>query len=280
MNEPRVYKNSPFVFGLMLVLFAVMLVAFVFAAGDLDLSNLLLMLFFALMFVFLFVFLVFTATAQTIISNDEIATKNLLGKKSFAWNEIDHVSGSGYRIKLHNAGNMSIAPSPQLPGYAEVIEQIGIKRPDLFNPQEFSEMSRGLAGTIITSLFWFLILMGLGLYILITQASDIFVPFLVFVGFGLIAVGMQVTSPYNVAIQGSSIVIGYLLNKKTLPANEIASINLVFTQTRYGKNYFVAIYLVNKKTIRISGLKPGLPVSYLVLKNWHNKNTQNRQVTQ
>jgi hypothetical protein len=238
------------------------------------------MLLFALLFIFLFIFLVFKATAQTIISNDEIATKNLLGKKSLSWNEIDHVSGSGYQIKLHNAGDMTIAPSLQLPGYIEVIEEIGAKRPDLFNPQEYSEMSRGLGGIIITSLFWFLLIIGLGLNILTTQASDIVIPFLVFVGFGLIAIGMQVASPYKVTLDGDSIVIGYLFNKKTLSVNEIASINLLFSQTRYGKSYYVMIYLANKAGIRISGLKPSLPISYLVLKNWHNKNAQNHQITQ
>ena len=82
MNEPRVYKNSPFVFGLLLAIFAVLFVAIFFASGDVGFSNLIVMIPFALMFAFLFIFVAFTATAQTIISNDEISTKNLLGTKS------------------------------------------------------------------------------------------------------------------------------------------------------------------------------------------------------
>ncbi len=82
MNEPRVYKNSPFVFGLLIVMFVVLFGAIFFASGDIGFPNLIVMIPFALMFAFLFIYVTFTATAQTIISNDEISTKNLLGTKT------------------------------------------------------------------------------------------------------------------------------------------------------------------------------------------------------
>lgn len=272
MNEPRVFKNSPFLFGLLLVMFVILFGAFFFAAGDDDFSNVIVMIPFALMFGFLFIFVVFSATAQTIISNDEISTKNLLGTKTLTWSEINRVSGNGYRIKLHNFdGNVTVAPSPQLPGYTEVIEWIGIKRPDLFNPLEYGEMSKSWAGTIILPVFGFLFFIGLGLFFF-TQASETFFPVILLVIMGLIFIGMPFFSPQAISIQGNSIVLGYLFNQKTLPANEVASIDLRFTQTRNGKNYFVAINLTSRKTIRISGLNPSLPVVYLVLKNWHKKN--------
>ena len=272
MNEPRVYKNSPFVFGLLIVMFVVLFAAVFFAAGDVGFSNLIVMIPFALMFAFLFIYVVFTATAQTMISNDEISTKNLLGTKSLAWGEINRVSGRGYRIKLHNLdGDVTVAPSPRLPGYLEVIEWIGVKRPDLFNPQEYGEMSKGWLNTILTPIIGLLII-GIGLFAY-TQASDTFLPFLVFIIIGLVFIGMPLFSPQAVAIQGNSIVLGYLFNQRTLPADEIVSFDLSYTQTRNGKNYFIAINLVNRKSIRISGLSPNLPVAYLVLKNWHKKNT-------
>jgi len=71
-----------------------------------------------------------------------------------------------------------------------------------------------------------------------------------------------------------------LRRQKILLANEIASIDLRFTQTRNGKNYFIAVNLVNRKTIRVSGLSPNLPVVYLVLKNWHKQNTISGQTIQ
>ena len=272
MNEPRVYKNSPFIFVLLIVMFAVLFVALFFAAGDADFSNLIVMIPFALVFGLLFIFLVFSATAQTIISNDEISTKNLLGTKSLTWSEINRVSGSGYGIKLHNLDvDVTVAPNPQLPGYPEVVEWVGVKRPDLFNPLDYSEMSKSWLNTILTPMIG-LFIIGIGFFAY-TQASDTFFPFLVFIFIGLVFIGMTLTSPQAVAIQSNSIVLGYLFNQKTLPANEIASVDLRYTQTRNGRNYFIAVNLVTRKTIRISGLRPNLPVVYLVLKNWHKKNT-------
>ena len=173
---------------------------------------------------------------------------------------------------------MTISPSPQLPGYPEVVEWIGLKRSDLFNPQEYSEMAKSWLNTILMPVMGLLII-GIGFFAY-TQASDILFPFLIFGIIGLIFIGTPLVSAQAVAIQGSSIVIGYLFNQKTLPADEIASIDLRFTQTRNGKNYFIAINLVNRKTIRVSGLNPNLPVVYLVLRNWHKKNLASGQTIQ
>lgn len=66
--------------------------------------------------------------------------------------------------------------------------------------------------------------------------------------------------------------VKYLFSEKTLLADEIVSIALSFTQTRNGKNYFILISQSNRKSLRISGLSPSLPIAYLVLKNWHKQN--------
>jgi hypothetical protein len=272
MNNPRVYKNSPFLFVLLFLMFVLILVAVFFAAGDVDSSSFIVMGLFALVFVFLFIFLVFRAASQTIISDDEISTKNLLGTKSLRWNEISRVSGNGYAIKLHNFdGDVTVAPSPQLSGYNEVVDQIGVKRPDLFNPLEYGEMKKNWLGAIFFSLIGLLLFIGFGVFVL-TQANDILFPFLVFVVFGAIAVITVFVTPQSISIQGHSIVVGYLFNQKTFSADEIAAIDLRYTQTRNGKNYFVAITLKNGNTIRVSGLSPSLPVVYLVLNIWHRKN--------
>jgi len=87
-----------------------------------------------------------------------------------------------------------------------------------------------------------------------------------------------VTLFQSVMFDGKSLFWG----EKNLPANEIASVELRFTRIRKrnDKNYFVALNLVNRETIRISGLTPNLPVVYLVLKNWHKKNTTIGQTNQ
>jgi hypothetical protein len=66
--------------------------------------------------------------------------------------------------------------------------------------------------------------------------------------------------------------IKYFLSEKTLLADEIQSVQFTFQRSRNGKIYFVLLHLVNRKSVRISGLNPSLPVVYLVLKNWHKQN--------
>jgi len=48
---------------------------------------------------------------------------------------------------------------------------------------------------------------------------------------------------------------------------------LKYQQTRNGKMYFVKLNLIRQKFVRLSGLKPSLPIVYLTLKNWHGKNS-------
>ena len=276
MNEPRVYKNSPFIFGLLILIFGVLFFALFFNTGF---ENLIVMIPFALLFGIFFLFILFSVTSQTIISDDEISIKSLLGAKSLRWSDISRVSGRGYGIKLHNFdGDVTVAPSPQLPGYQEVVGWIGAKRPDLFNPLEYGEMSRSWLNAITSPLVG-LMFIGFGLFIF-SQENDTFFPILIMLVIGVVFIGIPFTSPRSISIQNRSIVISYFFDQKTLLADEVASIDFRYTQTRNGKNYFVAVNLVNRKTIRISGLNPGLPVVYLVLKNWHRKNAQIGLTTQ
>jgi hypothetical protein len=79
--------------------------------------------------------------------------------------------------------------------------------------------------------------------------------------------------PQSLMLEGKSLFVKYLFSEKKLLADEIASVELRFTQTRNGKNYFVLLAQTNKKSLRILGLKPSLPIAYLVLKNWHKMNS-------
>ena len=277
MNEPRVYKNSPFMLAFIILVFGILLLGLIFAMAS-EGDRWFIMIPFALLFGMVFLFVLLSATSQTTISDDEISTRNLLGTKSLRWSEISRVSGRGYALKLHNSDEDTVvSPAPQLPKYEEIIEWIGTKRPDLFNSQEYNEMTKSWWNTLLLPVIGILII-GSGFFAY-TQASETFFPFLIFVVMGLIFLGISLAAPQAISIQGNSIVIGYLFGQKTLLADEIASINLRYTQTRNGKQYFVAINHVNQSTIRISGLKPNLPVVYLVLRNWHKNNISNRQTS-
>jgi hypothetical protein len=271
MNEPRIYKQPVFNW------IAIVFLTIVLFGGVFGMSisrDFTLLLIFAIIFILLIGFSIFSLTAKTIISEDEISSQNLLGTKTLRWSEISRVSGSGYGIKLHNYdGDVTVAPSPQLPGYEEVIEIIGAKRPDLFNPQEYSEMTRGWMGILAQS-FAGLVAIGFGIFIYLDTKEFVFPLIFAFV-IGLVIIGMAVFAPQSVTIDGNSIIVNYLFNQKTLRANEIDSISLGYTQTRNGKNYYVQITQKSGGNIRISNVKPNLPVAYHVLKNWHKKNATN-----
>jgi hypothetical protein len=269
MNEPRVYKNSPFLFGFLSLIFGVLFVGlFINLSRS---NNWLIMIPFTLLFGLILLIVLFAMTSKTIISEDEISTQNLLGTKTLRWSEINQISGRGYRIKLQDIDRgITVSPSSQLPGYPEVLEWIGRQRPDLFNPQQYNELSKSWLQTLFPAVFG-LLFMGAGLFVYI-QDGDTLLPFVVFIVIGLVFIAMTLIPPQVVSIQGNSLVIGYLFQQKTLSASEIASIDLRYTQTRNGKRYFTSLNLVNGKVIHISGLGPSLPVTYLVLKNWHKTN--------
>jgi hypothetical protein len=267
INEPRTYRHSPIQLVLLLFVLGVLALGMFTTMAEADYSILVP---FGLLFGMLLLFAIHSATSKTIISDTEISTQTILGARTLAWNEISRVSGRGFRIKLHNNfGDVTVSPNQQLPGYDEVINWIGIKRPDLFNPLDYSEMSKSWAGTILLPVIG-LLFMGFGFFIF-TQANNTVFPIIMLFIIGLIFIGIPLFSAQAVSLQGNTMVIGYLFNQKTLLADEISSVDFRYTQTRNGKNYFIAINLANRRIIRISGLSVGLPVAFLVLKNWHEK---------
>lgn len=275
MNEPRVYKHST----PLLIAIAVM-IALIFAVLSFgDEWNIMTGLTPLSLFVLIIAIVVITMTQKTIISEDEISSQSLFGLKTLRWTEINRISGRGYTIKLHNFdGDVTVTPSPNLPRYEEVVEIIGKKRPDLFNPQEHNELPGGMflliPGVIVLILF---IGAFLGIGVKIFQSPDssvvmlapLFILFLIIAAFA----GMAFFQPRSVMLDGSSMTIKYFLREKTLPADEIQSVQFAFQSTRNGKNYFVLLHLANRKTVRISGLKLSVPIVYHILKNWHRNNS-------
>jgi hypothetical protein len=279
LNEPRTYRQSPFQIGLVILVF-VMLGGFLLL-NTMGQTDYLILILLAGIFGIVFLSVIYSMTKKIIVSDDEISTQTILGAKSLRWSEISRVSGRGYAIKLHNFdGDVTVAPSPQLPGYEEVVDWIGTKRPDLFNPLEYSEMKRSMpALALLVALM--IVLIGVAvaafglLYFSKPETSvNLFMPLLFIVIIFIVFFVTTLSTPQSVTLDGKSLCLKYLLGERTLLADEISSIELRFTQTRNGKNYFVALNLINKKVIRISGLNPNLPVVYLVLKNWQKKNAQ------
>lgn len=270
MNEPRVYKNSPATLILIAVFFIILIVGITVGAV-IDPIAMILIGGFGIL-VFLIVFL--NVSSKVTLSEDEITSQNILGSKTLRWTEIRRASGNGSGIKLHNE-DTTVSINPQLPGYEEIIEIIGQKRVDIFSAQEFSEMRRGLGSYLG---FFVIALMFTGIAVLYFTTSNFSSDSLIsmaFIGFFLlIFLWSFFASPQSVTLENNNLQIKYLLGEKNLLANEIANIFFTFTRSRRGgKRYYIAINSKDGKNIRVSGLNIGLPVAYLVLKNWHKKYT-------
>lgn len=278
MNEPRVYKHSPIQFIIL-----ILVMGFVFVAMFFNLDwNTPSILFPISLIILIAVAGLAAATQKTILSDDEISSQSLFGMKTLRWSEITRVSGRGYVIKLHNFdGDVTVAPSPNLPRYEEVIEIIGNKRPDLFNPREYDELKSGsfflLAGLAFLVLFLSMIA-GVGYFLYSSPdtarlGSVIFAPLIVLFIVMVVFAGTIAFRPRSLTLDGKSMTIKYLFREKTLLADEIRSVQFAYQQSRNGKIFFVLLHLVNRKSLRLSGLNPNLPVVYLVLKNWHQQNS-------
>jgi hypothetical protein len=270
LSEPRTYRYSTARLVLLIVLLLFLGIApFVI----LDSTNSLYILFSFAFIGLIMLISIFSLTRSTTISNDGISTLSLLGERTLHWSEIDSVSGRGNAIKLHNRdGDVTVAPSPHLPGYPEVIEVIGAKRPDLFHPAKHGAMSRNWLNSL-TYLVSGVLIIGVGIY-LYFESNETVMPilFLAVVGLGFIAsIFMSVLS---LQLDGSLLTVRYLLSKSALKPEDVHSIGLNVSQTRTGKNYHIFMFTKNNRTIRFSGIGPSLPVVYLVLRNWHQRNVR------
>ena len=145
---------------------------------------------------------------------------------------------------------------------------IGAKRPDLFNPAEYSVMSRNWLSNL-----WFLVMgmlfIGVGIFIYF-EASETatMMPIIFLAVIGLTFIGSILMSVLSLRLDGSSLTIRYLLGQTVLKPEEVRSVGLNVTQTRNGKRYNILMFTNRGRTIRFSGIRPSLPIVYLVLKNW------------
>lgn len=280
MKEPRVYKSSPMVFVVLLVFFALLFGGIIFGVGLQDVSFILPMVA-IIMLLLVFAFVVQFATVT--VSDDEISIQGLVGIKTLRWTEVARVSGSGYTLKLYNRDeDVKMSISPRLPGYEEIVEFAGVKRPDLFSPNEYGEMKRGLTVYILMFLFITVILGVTVAFVYSTFDASAstpvqYLPLLVFVVMVLFFGAMVFSVPRSLTLDGNTLNLKYIFSEKTVRADEITIIQLRFTQSRNGKQYFINLGLRNRGDVQLRGLGVGLPVAYLVLKNWHRSHTQGQQ---
>jgi hypothetical protein len=273
LNEPRIYRYSTLRLVLLLILLLILGIGpFMIVGSDYSLYALIGFAFIGL----IMVISIFSLTRSTTITNDGISVRSLLGERSLAWSEIDSVSGRGNTIKLHNRdGDVTVAPSPQLPGYAEVIETIGAKRPDLFNPASYSVMSRNWLGGLLFLVIG-MMLIGIGIFLYLDAGQVYFDPSrmetmmpVIFLAVVVVAfVAAIFMSVLSLRLDGSSLTVRYLLSQTVLKPEEVRAIGLDVRQTRSGRSYAIFMFTDRNRTIRFSGIGPSLPIVYLVLKNW------------
>lgn len=270
LSEPRTYQYSIFRLVLLIVVLLLLGIVPFLILGESGFPY----MFFSLAFIGLIILIsIYALTRSTTISNDRISTRSLLGERSLNWSEIDSVSGRGNAIKLHNRdGDVTVAPSPHLPGYPDVIEMIGAKRPDLFHPARYGVMARNWLNSLLFLMIG-ISLIGVGFFLYL-ESNETVMPilFLAFVVLGFIV--SIFTSVLSLRLDGSSLTVQYFLRKTLLKTNDIHSIGLGATQTRTGKNYHVMLFTNHNRMIRFSGIGPSLPVVYLVLKTWHQGNAR------
>src|SRR4030095_12913162 len=113
------------------------------------------------------------------------------------------------------------------PGYEEIIDEIGLKRPDLFTPQESQEFPRNWFVRFIFPLIS-LAALGAGIYFLTQDLED---GIILLIFFGVIS-GVfffaAFASPQSIIVQGRSLLLKYAFNERTLTADEIRAISLLY----------------------------------------------------
>ena len=264
--EPRTYRYSTLRLVLLIILLVLLGVGpYMILGGN---NSLYILVSFAFIGLIMLIS-IYSLTRSTTISNDGISTRSLLGERSLNWGEIDSVSGSGNKIKLHNRdGDVTVAPSPHLPGYPEVIEMIGAKRPDLFNSAEYGKMSRNWMNSLLFLVIGIFII-GVGVFLYFDSSeTETMMPTIFLAVVGLVFIGSIIMSVQSLKFDGPLLTIRYLLSQTLLKPEEARSIAFGVTQTRNGKSYHILILTAHNRTIRFSGIGPSLPIVYLVLKNW------------
>ena len=224
----------------------------------------------------LFVLGIAFAFSTVKISMDGITTTSLLGAKSLMWSEIARVSTRGQSIRLHNRDeDMALTIDSQLGGYVEILDLIFNKRPDLFDLQGDTEMSRSVLGSLALIGIG-AIIMGVAVLLLFVVDTLEPVPVLIMFGIGALFVGIWLFGAQKLQLDSNSMTIVYLYKKTTYTIDEINAISLEKRRTRNGYIYFVQAQLKNGKKVNLPTFKQGSALSCQILKRWHAKGISGR----
>jgi hypothetical protein len=218
-----------------------------------------------------FIIVLFYATSSVRISDEGITTSRLLGSKSLRWSEVASVSTRGPALRLHNRdGDLTLSIDSQLDGYKEILDIVFSRRPDLLDSSENNVMSRNWLNDLL--------FLGFGLFIL---AIAIFLFFMfdesdkllsvIFLALGVYVIVGWFLSPKSLTLESKNLVMGYLFKEVSHSVDDINSISLEKRRTRNGYIYFVQINLASGKKIKLPAFKQGAPLTYQILKKWHQK---------
>ncbi|MFZ5909451.1 MAG: hypothetical protein ACOYYU_05500 [Chloroflexota bacterium] len=268
MNDPRIYRHTRSEMVLaFLAVFLLGIFAGVLAFIGTELTTALTMGVFA---VFGAIYAVVMFSYSVSMSATGISSRMVWMEKSLSWSEIRQVKGNDNSLKLQDMdGSVTVAIHSHLPGFEEIVTHIGDKRPDLFAPPAFDEMRRGLS-SILPIAIVLLVLAG-GAFFLSQSGEETWILLVLFAALGLFLVVTLATAPRAVVLEAGALRIEYLFRERLIRAAEIQAAQLAYQNTRHGKVYFAQLLLVGGKKVKLTGLQPGAPVTYLALREWHKR---------
>jgi hypothetical protein len=227
-------------------------------------------------------------SARVEVSNEGIQSSRwVTGKSKIAWNEIVEFksAATGQNLNLIAQDGRKVSVTAQVGGYAQIVEVLRRKRPDLFNlqPSERSGITaqastfsgektfkRSSVGSIIGYALGLVSLVFGGWGMLNYQAnSSNLILGLVFFFFGLYLLGANLLAIQEVVIRPQQITIVGNFGEEELTRDQIAKIEMKSQRQRRGRVVnFVVIQRASGKTLSINGLSGGPELLYGTLMNW------------
>jgi hypothetical protein len=218
----------------------------------------------------------FYATSRVKVSNDEITTNRLLGSKSLKWSEIARVSTFGQTIRLHNYDDdLVLTLDSQLDGYADVLDIIFSKRPDLLDREDSTAMTISWLGAVSTLGVGVLIIIMGSLQFLETQGFEKIFS-LIFLAIGLSFIVRWFISPKRLTLEDKDLTLGYWFVETSYSARDIDHISLEKQRSRNGYIYIAQINLTSGTKIKLPAFKQGTHLTYQILKRWHKRAVSNQ----
>jgi hypothetical protein len=227
-------------------------------------------------------------SARVEVSNENIQSSHLLiGRAKIAWNEITEFksNATGQNLNLIASDGRKVSITAQVGGYAQIIEILRRKRPDLFNVQPASRggvtsqitafsgeksFKRGAVGLIVGYTIGVLCLL-FGIWGAINyqgNTSNLGIG-LFFIFFGLYLLGANLLSIQEIIVKPQQITIVKNFGEEELTHNQVAEIKIKTVRGRRGRvTNFVIIQRVSGGSISINGLEGGPELLYDTLMNW------------